>query len=157
MNVTRRTILAATPAAALAACAGQTTTQLQSDVNAIDTGLQSVVTDLAATPGVSVPATTMAEIKTTLDNIHTDAAQIAAVAAPSQTAVQVFSDTVSALVPLLTPFFPQVPAVAATVQAAVTLVQVVIAQVSPSKVAAVDPAQAAYARLVLRGAALRAS
>jgi hypothetical protein len=157
MNITRRTLFGTAAATlALAACAGQTTSQLQADVTAIATGVQSVVTDLAATPGVHVPPATLAEINTTLATIKADAAQIGATLAPGQSVVTEFSMAVNDLVPLLTPYFPAAPAVAATVQAAVTLAQVVLSEAGVTKVAATDPASVAQARLVLRGAALRA-
>lgn len=157
MQISRRDLLGATAATlALAACAGQTTSQLQADVTTISTGVQSVVTDLAATPGVHVPPATLAQIGATLATIKADAAQIGATLAPGQSAVSHFSDAVNALVPLLTPFYPAAPAVAATVQAAVTLAQVVLSEAGVTKVAAADPATVAQARLVLLGAALRA-
>lgn len=161
MHITRRHVIAAGIGSAagialgLAGCANQTASQLQSDVQTIDQGVSSIVVDLTATPGVTLPPATLAAIKSELAAIHADAAAIAAAATPNQTVVQTFSEAVSALVPLVTPFFPAAPAVAATVQAAVTLAQFVLAQVSPTKAAAVDPAAVARSRVVLQAAALR--
>lgn len=161
MRISRRYILAASIGSAagialgLAGCANQTTSQLQADVQTITQGVSSILTDLTATPGVTLPPATLAAIKSELAAINADAAAIATAATPNQTVVQTFSEAVSALVPLVTPFFPAAPAVAATVQAAVTLAQFVLAQVQPAKVGAPDPAAVARARVILQAASLR--
>jgi len=151
----RRTILfgaASVSALALAGCAGQTPTQLQSDVTAISQGLSGIVSALKAIP--SVPANIVAEAQTAISAIQTNAATIAAALTPQASVVQQIAQAVTTLSTLLTPFFPLSAPVAGVVQAALALVPVILAAVGvQSAGASLSTMTPEQARLVLRAAA----
>lgn len=123
----RRTLILST--IALASCGQQPPDQLKADIEALAIGLGGILTDLQAIPGVHLTPTQTAAIQTELDIIKQNAAIIAAAATPNGDAVAAISAAVSALVPLVSQFYPQAPAVAAVMQAALALVPVVLALV----------------------------
>ena len=155
MKILRRTLCCATPALALAlavtGCAGQTTTQLQADVTAISSGLAGVVAALRALPGNPVPASVIAQAETVIADIQGNAAAIASTLTPAPSIVQAIGTAVSTLDALVAPFFPQAPAVAAVVQAALALVPVVLASagIAAAPLAAPPRFTTAQARAIL--------
>ncbi len=161
MNTSRRTLILGTtalfPLALLAACAGQTQSQLQQDVTLVADGLSGVTAALAALPGNPVPADVLAKINSEIDIIKTNAAAIATAATPSPSVVTSITAAIQAIVPLATPFFPAAPLVAGVVTAAMSLVRVILTSAGIAGAAltsAPAPTMApAQARLVLaRGA-----
>jgi hypothetical protein len=151
MTPTRRHLLGATAILplALAACQGQTASQLQSDVTALSTGLSGVVAALQAVPGVA--ASVIAQAQTAIATIQANASAIASALTPSATTVQSISSAVTALSGLLTPFFPGAPAIAAVIQAAVAIVPVILSEagVSGAVAGAGVGMSAAQARAIL--------
>ncbi|MDA8251086.1 MAG: hypothetical protein M0Z28_18210 [Rhodospirillales bacterium] len=136
----------------LAACAGQTQTQLQADVQAVAQGLGGVVSSLSAVP--HVPQAVVTQAMALIGQVKADAAQIATALTPNPNVVQHIADTINALLPIVAPYFPVAPAVAAVLQAALALVPVILAAVGKpvpagAATAAMTPAQA---RLVLLAA-----
>ena len=112
--------------APLGACATLTPSQLQSDVKLIATGLSGIVAALAALPGSPVPKATLASIANEISIIQDNALAIATAFSPNNKLVTMLVDAVQALTPLVAPFFPAAPAIAAVVQAALSLAQVVL-------------------------------
>lgn len=141
----------------LGACANQTTTQLQQDAQTLASGVSAVVTDLQAIPGVTIPASTLANINTAIASINANAAAIAAALTPAASVLTGIQTAVSTLSTLLSPFFPEAPVVAATIQAAVTLVATMlseagIATTASSAMVSMSPNQA---RLILKAASAK--
>lgn len=152
----RRSFLATSTALAVAACAGKTQTQLQSDVELIAAGLSGVVAALQGLPsGMKPGADIITQAEAAIADIKANAAEIATSLTPQASTVQAIANAVSTLSTLLAPFFPVAPAIAAVVQAAVALVPVILSAVGATAPASaqrvsVTPGQA---RLTLRAAA----
>lgn len=152
--IARRHLLATIPALAVAACAGQTAPQLTTYVQAIAGGLAGILTDLQAA-GVKIPPATTSAIQTELDVIRQDADAIGTALTPDPDMVAAIGAAVSALVPLVTPFFPAAPGVAVALQAALALVPVILAMVGHPVAGAAPTMSPAAALLVLQGNARR--
>lgn len=155
----RRSLLAASAAlpfvGLLTACGGTTASQLKADVQTIDAGLEGILSDLLAVPGVAIPAATVAQIQKALADIDTNGASIGGALAPGQSVVTDFVESVDTLASLAQPFFPQAPAIAAVITAAASLAQIVLQEAgvlkAPRFTAWSMPAPAA--RAVLKAAA----
>ena len=149
MHPTRRAMLSLS-AAALAAtsCAGKTPSQLATDVGLIASGLASVVTSLAQAPGV--PAATLAQLQGWLATIEADAAQVAAASAGAGGVVE-FARAVQALAAIALPLIPGGSAIAALIDAAMSLLPMVLGTVGISGAPLAAPVYAPdQARLILR-------
>lgn len=156
MFASRRFIAA--PLAAALVLAGCSTTpspsKLALDANLIATGLQSVVTALAATPGV--PQAVLAQVQGYVTILQRDAAAVStATAADRVTTVQGIAKTVqdfaNAVLPLSLPNGAQLSAV---VQAAVSLVPVILAVAGVSAASQAAPMYSpAQARTILAAGA----
>lgn len=112
--------------AGLAACGGSTAPQLSGDVQVIATGLSAVATDLAAIPGIGIPAGTMTQVQSQIALIQSQASAIGSTLAPGQPALADFVGAVNVLATLVQPYFSEAPAVAATVVAAASLAQIAL-------------------------------
>lgn len=154
--LTRRTLVSAVPgivaAGALAACSSLTPSTLQSDAQLIASGLGPIMADLQAA-GVSVPADVAQKITDELAIISSEAAQIGSLVS-GQNAAQIIVTAVGVIAPLVTPFFPAAPMVAAAVQAAVVLANTLVGSFKAAP-AAVAPGQMtpAQARMILSASA----
>ena len=163
-NLSRRAIFGVMGAGGVAALVGCSKTvsssTVASDVQVIANGLDSIVTDVEAIPGV--PSSVLDQVKAQIAKIDSEATQIgnavSSAAGPSPNVVQAFSDSVGVFGNLLTPFFPQAPTVAVAIQAATSLVQVVLNQVNGGgtvKAAAPGSMTPNAARLILEGLSKR--
>lgn len=154
MTISRRAFgFALLGTSALAACTGKTTDQLHQDVMLISSGLASLAQTLQAIP--QVPPAVLAQANATIADIQAHADEIASTLTPGATMLQAISNSVNTLAALLTPYFPMSPAMAAVIQAALSLVPVVLASAG---VAAAPPKGAMApdaARVVLRSAAAK--
>ena len=127
MNLSRRgtllgaSAIVASGAAVLFGCSTQTTSQLQTDAQTLAAGVQAIVADVQAIPGVTIPPATLAQIQAAASDVSTNAAAIASTLSPSTSVVQGISTAIATLGTLLTPFFPAAPLIVAAVSAAVTL------------------------------------
>lgn len=148
MHPTRRAMLSLSAAFAATSCAGTTPSQLASDVRLIASGLASVVASLAQAPGV--PPATLARLQDWLDTIEADAAQVAtASAGPGP--VPEFVRAVQALASIALPLIPGGSAIAALIDAAVSLLPMVLGAVGISGATLAAPVYAPdQARLILR-------
>lgn len=126
---------------ALGACqATSSSTSLQTFVTAISNGLSGILTDITAIPGVVISPATMTSIQNELNILASDASQIGSVVTSSSAGtVQAISAAVTALVPLVTPFFAGAPFVATAIQAALALLPTILAMVSAPAPAGVAP------------------
>lgn len=153
--ISRRHLLATTSALVLltgASCAFSPT-QIQADVEAIASGLSTLVTALAP----FAPADVLAKAQTFINTIQANAALIASAVTPSNSILQTISGAISALSALVAPFFPMAPAIAAALQAAVVLINLVLQATGnatpPAHKAlmALPPMSADQARALLKG------
>lgn len=164
MNLSRRgtllgaSAIVASSAAVLFGCSTQTTSQLQTDAQTLAAGVQAIVADVQAIPGVTIPPATLAQIQAVASDVSTNAAAIASTLSPSTSVVQGISTAIATLGTLLTPFFPAAPLIAAAVSAAVTLASTLLSESGVSTAGAVMGAPmmtAAQARMVLKAAAAK--
>jgi hypothetical protein len=151
----RRHILSALPffaALNLTGCAGTTTTttptQLATDVNLIASGLSSAIASISQIPGVS--AAIVSQLQADLATIQADAAQVANATQPA--IVQEIGTVVQAVATIALPLIPGGSAVAATVQAAVSLLPVVLATAGVSGAPVATQFTPEQARLILAAA-----
>jgi hypothetical protein len=130
----RRTLLGAAallPAAALLACGTQTPSQIATDVNLIASGLAAAIASIRQIPGV--PAAALAQLESYLVIIQADAAKVAsATATPATSTVQEISQVVQAIALVALPRVPAGSVTQATIQAAVSLLPVILAAVGVS-------------------------
>ncbi len=164
INLSRRAVFSVVGAGGLAVLAGCSKTvsssTVASDVQIIAHGLDSIVTDVEAIPGV--PSATLDQVKAQIAKIDAEATQIgdavSSASGPDANVVQAFSDSVGVLGNLLQPFFPQAPTVAVAIQAATSLVQVVVNQVNGGGTVKADARVSMTpnaARLILEGLSKR--
>jgi hypothetical protein len=127
----------------LARCSSSSTStvsaaQITTDVQTLAAGLSGIAAELQAVPGVNISAGTIAQINTEIAALNADAAQIATAASQS-TVVGSVQSAVTALVGLVSPFFPAAAGIAAVVDAAVALVNFLVGAVSGTATGAVAP------------------
>jgi hypothetical protein len=160
--ISRRSILAVTPLAALAACAGQSADQtiatVAADANTIAGGLQGVLAQLGP---LNVPGLTPSVISTVgvaVSQIQTVAASISGVtsAAAAQPLVQKIETYLNTIVAALAGL-PLPPPVSTALQAAAILLPIievavglVVQQAAKAAPGAISPDEA---RMILRGSA----
>ena len=125
----RRTLLRATafvPAIGLLGCEGQTASQLATDVNLITSGLTAAFAALKQIAGV--PSAVLTQIDFYVATIQADAAKVAtAVGTPATSTVQEIGQVVQALASIVLPLVPGGSVIEATIQAAVSLLPVILA------------------------------
>lgn len=164
INLSRRGVFAVVGGGGMAALVGcaksVSSSTVASDVQIIANGLDSIVTDVEAIPGV--PSNVLDQVKAQIAKVDSEATQIgnavSSATGLSPNVAQAFSDSVGVLGNLLTPFFPQAPTVAVAIQAATSLVQVVLNQVNGGgtvKAAAPGGMTPNAARLILEGLSKR--
>jgi hypothetical protein len=122
--------LATVSAVALAACTSGTPTasQLAADVNLIATGLTAALPQIQQIPGL--PAAALAEIEKYLAIIQADAVKVAAaVASPPPGTVQEIAQVVQALAAVALPLLPAGSVAEAAIQAAISLLPVILAAI----------------------------
>lgn len=127
-------------------------TQLQSDVEALADGLSQVVGFL----GGIAPADILAKVQAEIDIIKANAATIATAITPSADTITAIKNAVNAIVPLVTPFFAAAPVVGMIVNAALSLLPVILGAFGMPQVAMIAPGTRYtpdQARVILRGAA----
>ncbi len=148
----RRELLSIVPLIAalnLTGCSGTATpTQLATDVNLIASGLSSVVASISQLPGVST--TVVTQLQADLATIQADAAKVASTAQSS--VVQEIGQVVQAVAAIVLPLIPGGSALAATVQAAVSLLPTVLAAAGVAGAAVTTPFTPEQARLILAAA-----
>jgi hypothetical protein len=119
------------PAAALLACGTQTVSQIATDVNLIASGLAAAVANIKQIRGVPIAVLTQLEFY--LVTIQTDAAKVAsATSTPATSVVQEISQVVQALASIALPLIPAGSVIQATIQAALSLLPVILAAVGVS-------------------------
>lgn len=153
MNVSRRVLLSSVPVFAVAACAGKTSSQLQTDVQLISAGLSAVVASLAAIPNSAIPPLVLTKAQAAIGQIQANAAIIAQALTPDATTVGGIVTAVQTLATLIGPYVPSAPAVGAAIEAALALIPIIQAAVSSSSPAGAssskmspDEARAALAK-----------
>ncbi len=149
----RRDILSIVPLIAalnLTGCAGTaaTPTQLATDVNLIASGLSAAIASISQIPGVS--ATVVSQLQADLATIQADAAKVAST--PQASIVQEIGTVVQAVATIALPLIPGGSAVAATVQAAVSLLPAVLAAAGVNGVTIAAQFTPDQARLILAAA-----
>ncbi len=127
----RRMLLGATalvPTLALIRCAGQSASRIAADVNLIASGLTAVVAQIGQIPGV--PSAALTQVDFYLAKIEADAVKIArATSTPATSTVQEVSQVVQALASVVLLLVPAGSVIEATIQAAVSLLPVILAAV----------------------------
>lgn len=104
----------------------------QADLGLLDAGLTSVYALLQALPVGQRPSdATLAQIKTQIDNFHSNLALLQAAAVPQETLKQVGA-ILSAIAGLATPFFPAAPFISMAINAALTMWPFISAQLNPA-------------------------
>lgn len=127
-------------------------TQLQADVQALTDGVSQIIGFL----GGLAPADILAQVQKEIDIIKANAATIATAITPSPDTITAIKNAVSAIIPLVTPFFPVAPVVGMILNAALSLLPVILGAVGMSAVALLAPGTRYtpdQARVILRGAA----
>jgi hypothetical protein len=119
------------PAAALLACGTQTVSQIATDVNLIASGLTAAIANIKQIPGV--PTAILTQLEFYLATIQADAAKVAsATSTPATSVVQEISQVVQALASIALPLIPAGSVIQATIQAALSLLPVILAAVGVS-------------------------
>jgi len=126
----------------LAACSNLTQGQAVSDVQLIAQDFANTESALQSA-GVQISATVQAQIDAAVSELSAQANTIAKALIPSTSLFDNFAAALSALGAILAPFFPAAPLIAAAVQAAMVLLQTVIASVHGTPPAPVTSAAAA--------------
>jgi hypothetical protein len=150
--ISRRTLLAATPAA-LAGCATlNSPSGLASDVQLVSAGVAAAVQQIAAIPGVASSLVTKIQADALI--VSADAAKIAAAAAAASGLVPQIAAAVNEIAALVLPLFPATQPFVPLINGALSLLPVILAAAG---VSGATPAAPVYtpdeARLILRGAA----
>jgi hypothetical protein len=145
-------MLASTSVAILvASCAGQTASQVITDVGLVASGLSVAIASIQQVPGVA--STTLTRLQADLTTIQTNAAQIAK--APAASTVQEIGQAVQDVAAVALPLVPGGSAIEVTIDAAVSLLPAILAAAGISG-AIGNPAPAKYppeqARLILAAA-----
>jgi hypothetical protein len=147
----RRTLLRATacvPAIALLGCGAQTASQIAADVQSIAAGLTAAMADIKLIP--SIPSAALTQLDFYLATIQADAAKVAsALATPATSTLQEIAQVVQALASVALPLVPEGSVVEATIQAAVSLLPVILAAVGVSGAGIPARYRPAQARAIL--------
>jgi len=147
----RRALLCTTaflPALGLIGCGGQTASQIAADVNLIASGLTAAVAQIGQIP--EVPSAALTQIDFYLATIQADAAKIArATSTPATSTVQEIGQVVQALASVVLPLVPTGSVIEATVQAAVSLLPVILAAAGVSGAGVPAKYRPAQARAIL--------
>ena len=125
----RRLLLLGVGAASLAGCsfvAGLTTSQLDADLGTLSSGLAAVENFLTGIGVNLIPASVVQEAQNIIAQIQANSAGIIGTIAPNQQLLTAISNGVATLAAILTPFFPAVGAIAVAVQAALSLVGLIL-------------------------------
>lgn len=156
MKIWLRSLIAATALMSMVACSifqSATPTQLQTDVETLADGVAGIVGALTSLPANLQPsADVMAQIQAEIATIKADSAQIAAAASPDAGTIKQISAAVGVVAALVAPFFPAAPTVGMVVQAALSLLPVILAAIGVTG-ASEGKFTPDEARLILRGAA----
>jgi hypothetical protein len=147
----RRTLLFASaimPAAALVGCEVQTASQIASDVKLIASGLTAAMADIKLLPGIPDAAVTHLDFY--LATIQADAAKVASsISTPAASTIQEIAQVVQALASVALPLVPDGSVIEAAVQAALSLLPVILAAVGVSGTGLAAKYQPAQARAIL--------
>ncbi len=150
--IDRRTLLCAAacvPAVTLLACSPQTASQLKNDVNLIASGLAAALNGIRRIPGI--PPAILNQLNSYVATIQADAAAITS-ATPATPTVQEIGQMVQAMASAALPFVPAGSVIEATIQAALSLLPVILAAVRVSGAALSAAYQPDQARLILAAA-----
>lgn len=128
------------PLLAVGACAGLTQSQATQDVQTLAAGVASLGTALSAVPGV--PADVIAKVEAEDAIIQKDAAAIGTAATPSANIAADIDNAVGVISTLVTPFFPEAPAIAAVVEAAASLGQVIVQETGATPAVSISASRA---------------
>jgi hypothetical protein len=130
----RRTLLGAAallPPAAMLACGTQTPPQITTDVNLIASGLTAAIASIKQIS--DVPAAALAQLESYLAIIQADVAKVASAnATPATSTVREISQAVQAIASVALPLVPAGSVAQAAIQAAVSLLPVILAAVGVS-------------------------
>jgi hypothetical protein len=147
----RRTLLCATafvPALSLIGCGGQTASQIAADVNLIAGGLSAAVPQIEQIPGVA--SAVLTQIEAYLATIQADAAKVAgATTTPPTSIVQEIGQVVQALASVVLPLVPAGSVIEVTIEAAVSLLPVILAAAGVSGAGVPVKYRPARARAIL--------
>jgi hypothetical protein len=124
----RRTLvlLAGTSLAGCSTIASLTTSQLDADLGTLSSGLAAVENFLTGLGINLIPASVVQEAQNVIAQIQANSAGIIGTIAPNQQLLTAISNGVTTLAAILTPFFPAVGAIAVAVQAALSLVGLIL-------------------------------
>lgn len=151
--ILRRTLLLVAPGA-LAGCATlNSPSQLATDVQLVASGVTAAVQQIAAIPGVS--ASVLTRVQADALTVSADAAKVAAAAASATGGlVQQIAAAVKEIAALVLPLFPSTQPFVPLIEAALSLLPVLLASAGVSGSAGTTPVYTPEeARLILRGAA----
>ena len=125
----RRLMILLAGSTALAGCstiAALTTSQLDADLGTLSSGLSAVENFLTGIGVNLIPASVVQEAQNVIAQIQANSAGIIGTIAPNQQLLTAISNGVGTLAAILTPFFPAVGAIAVAVQAALSLVGLIL-------------------------------
>jgi hypothetical protein len=150
--ISRRSILAAIPAAAVIGCAGVTTATLASDAQLVLAGAQSLGDAVMAI--ANVPAATVSQVNSDIATVTQGCQAIAAGTANDSTVVPEVVDAIKAVVPIVLPLLPNGSALVPVANALLAMVPALLAYVgvSGAAVGVVPVYTPDQARLILRAA-----
>nr|WP_294522993.1 hypothetical protein [uncultured Rhodopila sp.] len=147
----RRTLLCTTvlvPAIALVGCQVQTASQIASDVKLIASGLTAATADIKLLPGI--PSAAVTQLDFYLATIQAGAAKVAsATATPAASTIQEITQVVQALASVALPLVPAGSVIEAAIQAALSLLPVILAAVGVSGAGMQPKYQPSQARAIL--------
>ena len=147
----RRTLLCATaiaPIVALVGCQAQTASRIASDVSLIASGLTAAMAEIKLLPGI--PAADLTRLDFYLATIQADAAKVAsATSTPATSTIQEIAQVVQALASVALPLLPGGSVIEAAIQAALSLLPVLLAAVGVSGAGVPAKYQHSRARAIL--------
>jgi hypothetical protein len=136
------------PAAVLVGCEVQTVSRVASDVNLIASGVTAAMADIKLLPGM--PDAALTQLDFYLATIQADAAKVAsATATPAASTIKEIAQVVQALASVALPLIPGGSAIEAAIQAALSLLPVVLAAVGVAGAGAPAKYQPDQARAIL--------
>ncbi len=147
----RRTLLFASaivPAVAIVGCEVQTASQIASDVQLIASGLTAAMAEIKLLPGI--PAADITQLDFYLATIQAGAAKVAAATStPATSTIQEIAQVVQALASVALPLLPGGSAIEVAIQAALSLLPVILAAVGVSGAGIATKYQPSHARAIL--------
>jgi hypothetical protein len=147
----RRTLLFASaivPAVAIVGCEVQTASQIASDVNLIASGLSAVMAEIKLLP--DIPAADVTQLDFYVATIQAGAAKVAStVSTPATSTIQEIAQVVQALASVALPLVPGGSAIEVAIQAALSLLPVILAAVGVSGAGLPTKYQPSHARAIL--------